>query len=413
LDFHRRWFGGYTIDTDKIRSDFPALNDDSREQPIIYFDNASRTLTPKPVIDTVIDYIKSPCNAWSGHRFSVELMIKIKKAREKIWRFIHANNPNEIIWTRNTTEGINLISKSLDFKKGDIVITTDKEHNSNTIPWHNLTPDGIIHKVVKSNDDLTFNLNAFENMMSDKVKLISMAMTSLIDGYTIPAREIIKIAHDHDAVVLLDGALAVPHQKIDVRELDVDFLSFALENMCGVSGCGVLYGKHNLLEALKPFTSGGGTAAEVTYNKTEHHSAPAKFEAGNMNYAGIIGAGAAVDYLDSIGLENIQKHEHKLNKIITGQLQDFDAVSLIGPKDPKLRGGMFNFNIEGINPHDIAIHLEEESDILVRSGALCAHPWFIARKSNGAVSVMVYLYNTTEEVEALVGNLKVLLEDME
>jgi cysteine desulfurase/selenocysteine lyase len=399
------------MDISKIRQDFPCLEKITSKKPIIYFDNTAVTLTPNSVIDSMVNYYSSPGNLRSAHEFSINTMTKCDDARKKIKDFINARSSNEIVWTKNATEGINLISRTLDFQPGDIVLTSDKEHISNVIPWHNIKHNGIVHEVVPSNEDNTFNIGQFEKMLSDNVRLVSMNLTSIIDGYTIPAKEIIRISHEHGALVLLDGVLAVPHQTINVQDLDTDFLVFSCSNMCGPNGIGILYGKEELLFDLKPFLGGGGANTDITYTDSEYQKPPAKFEAGNLNCANIIGAGSAVDYLNSIGLDNIKKHEYTLNKLLTEEFAGIDNLAIIGPDDPKLRGGMFNFNLKGINPHDVAISLEELGNILVRSGILCSQPWIYDHMKAGAVSILFYLYNSIEEVEFLAETLKKLIKD--
>ena len=250
------------MDVKRIRQDFPILNRKIDGQPIIYFDNACMTLKPRQVIDAMNDYYCnfSACAGRSIHKLGTIVTIRYDEAREKIRKFINAKESREIIFSKNTTEGINLLARTLQLKKGDIVLTTDREHNSNLIPWHiQKELRGINHKVVKSKEDNTFDLERFENLMSNKVKLVSMVHASNLDGYTIPADEIIKTAHDYGALVLLDGAQSASRVSIDVQKLDVDFFAFSIHKMLGPTGIGVLYGKYHLLKDLEPFMVGGNT----------------------------------------------------------------------------------------------------------------------------------------------------------
>jgi cysteine desulfurase/selenocysteine lyase len=235
-----------------------------------------------------------------------------------------------------------------------------------------------------------------------------MGHTSNLDGVSIPAKEIIDIAHKHGALVLLDGAQSVPHKEIDVRKLDVDFLAFSGHKMCGPTGTGVLYGKLALLEKLKPFIVGGGTVKNSWYDKQEWEDVPHRFEAGLQDYAGIIGLGEACKYLQSIGMKNIEQHELELNKKMTAALAN--EVKLIGPKDPALRGGIFSFNIEGMDMHEIAGILDNSANIAVRAGNHCVHSWFNAHNLKGSVRASVYFYNTLEEVELFVDEVKKILK---
>ena len=382
-------------------------------KPIIYFDNACSSLRPIQVIDAMNGYYKdySACGGRSMHKLGEIVTKKVSNARQAVAKFINARMPEEIIFTRNTTEGINLVANSLNFKSGDIVLTTDKEHNSNLIPWQVLAKKiGIIHKVVPSKEDNTFDSEAFGKMMSSEVKLVSMVYTSNLDGATVPAKEIIKIAHSHGAKVMLDAAQTAPHQKIDVQELDADFLAFSGHKMLGPSGMGALYGKYKLLEELEPFLVGGDTVEYSTYEGHKLLPPPEKFEAGLQDYAGIIGFGEAIKYLNTVGFENIAEHEYELNKFITDELVKISGLKIIGPSDPALRGGIVSFHVDGIIPHQITLVLDESNNIMIRSGQHCAHSWFNSRKIPGSIRASLYFYNTMEEAEIFVDSLKKVIK---
>ena len=398
------------MDTQKIRLDFPALWKKWNGRYPVYFDNACVTLRPKQVISAVNEYYNEypVCGGRSVHKMAKKVDEKVSEAREKLQKFLNASSSEEIIFTRNTTEGLNLVASSLDFNKGDIVLTTDREHNSNLVPWQvQARNKGIKHIVVYSNPDNTFNLSQYEEILgkSKNVRLVSMFHTSNLDGYTLPAREIIKIAHEHNALVMLDGAQSAPNKPVNVRELDVDFFAFSVHKMLGPSGMGVLYGKKHLLEELAPFIVGGDTVSETTYESAKFLPPPEKFEAGLQNYAGIIGSGAAVDYLNSVGMSNILQHEVRLNKIITEGIKDMPGLKILGPQEPSLRSGIVSFTVEmlkGGDAHDIALVLDETENIEVRSGAFCVHSWFNYRKCEAAVRASLYLYNTEEEAKKFV-----------
>lgn len=398
------------MDTQKIRLDFPALWKKWNGRYPVYFDNACVTLRPKQVISAVNEYYNEypVCGGRSVHKMAKKVDEKVSEAREKLQKFLNASSSEEIIFTRNTTEGLNLVASSLDFNKGDIVLTTDREHNSNLVPWQvQARNKGIKHIVVYSNPDNTFNLEQYEEILgkSKNIKLVSMFHTSNLDGYTLPAREIIKIAHEHNALVMLDGAQSAPNKPVNVRELDVDFFAFSVHKMLGPSGMGVLYGKKHLLEELAPFIVGGDTVSETTYESAKFLPPPEKFEAGLQNYAGIIGSGAAVDYLNSVGMSNILQHEVRLNKIITEGIKDMPGLKILGPQEPSLRSGIVSFTVEmlkGGDAHDIALVLDETENIEVRSGAFCVHSWFNYRKCEAAVRASLYLYNTEEEAKKFV-----------
>jgi cysteine desulfurase / selenocysteine lyase len=393
----------------KIRQDFPILQAEIKNKPAIYFDNACQTLRPLPVIEAINEYYREypACAGRSVHKLGELVTKKCDEARDLIVKFINAKRKEEIIFTRNTTEGINLVANSFGLKTGDVVITTDKEHNSNLVPWQRLTQQiGIVHKVIPSKEDNTFDLEVFEKMMGSEVKLVSMVLTSNLDGVTIPADEIIKIAHKHGAKVLLDAAQAIPHQKINVRKLDVDFLAFSGHKMLGPSGTGVLYGKYKLLEELEPFLVGGDTVEYTTYENHKFLPLPEKFEAGLQNYAGIIGLGEAVKYLEQVGLKNIAQQEKKLNAFVTQGIKKLPHATIIGPSNPALRGGIVSFYVEGVDPHQLALVLDESANIMIRSGQHCVHSWFNAHNIQASARASFYFYNTLEEAEIFITNLQ-------
>jgi cysteine desulfurase/selenocysteine lyase len=291
------------------------------------------------------------------------------------------------------------------------VLTTDREHNSNLIPWLILKKKiGIGHEIVFSDEDGQFNIGEFERKVADigdKLKMVSVVHTSNLDGYTLPLKEIIDISHNAGALVLVDGAQSIPHRKVDVRKLDIDFLAFSGHKMLGPSGIGVLYGKYELLEKLGTFITGGDTVQNSTYDSCVLLDPPEKFEAGLQNYASAIGLAAAADYLEKIGVENVAKHEHELNKMITDGISDIKGLKIIGPADPAMRSGIISFTIEGLSPHDIAIMLDDTANIMIRSGAHCVHSWFNNKlMKNGAARASLYMYNTKQEAELFIEKLK-------
>lgn len=377
---------------ERLREDFPIL-----KEGIIYFDNACMSLKPRQVIEKMNEYyLKYPsCALRSHHRLSNKASEEYENARGKLRKFINAKKNEEIIFTKNTTESINLVSHTLNLNKGDVVLTTDKEHNSNNIPWQVLSKKGIIKQVIDSKPDNTFDIEKFENMMNKNVKLVSVVHSSNLDGVENPIKEITKIAHDYNALVLIDAAQSIPHKPVDVNKLNVDFLAFSGHKMLGPTGTGVLYGKKELLEKLDLFITGGETVIESTFDTFEKENLPQRFEAGLQNYSGFIGLGEAVEYLNKLGLDNIKEHEKNLNKILTKEL--INTVDIIGPKDPELRGGIFSFNVPGLDPHNVAIILDQTKKIAVRSGAHCVHSWFNKHNMKGSVRASLYLYNTEEE----------------
>jgi cysteine desulfurase/selenocysteine lyase len=394
------------MDVTRIRQDFPIL----LKPNITYFDSACQSLRPQVVIDSMVSYYhqSSACSGRSMHRLAANVTLQIDQARAVLAKFVGAAKNEEIVFTRNTTEGINLVANALAFRSGDVILLSDKEHNSNLIPWQKLArTQGVVLKFVPSLPDNTFDLDAFDRFLGQGgVRLTALGMTSNLDGVSIPTIEIMKRAHRAGSLVLFDAAQSAPHHKINVKALDVDFLAFSGHKMLGPTGTGVLFGKYKLLEEMQPFLVGGDTVATSTYESCEFLPPPEKFEAGLQNYAGIIGLGAAVEYLQKVGFDAIQKQELLLNQTITCGLGELPGLTLIGPADPALRGSIFSFYIEGIDSHRIALMLDQMASVMVRSGQHCVHSWFNAHQIKGSVRASTYFYNTQEEGSLLVENLK-------
>jgi cysteine desulfurase/selenocysteine lyase len=397
------------MDIRRVRQDFPMLQEGSGRKAITYFDTACQSLRPKSVIEAINQYYlkSSACSGRSMHHLAAEVSRSTDDARVAVSKFLGAANKEEIVFTRNTTEGINLVANSLCLQAGDVVLISDKEHNSNLIPWQMLArKKGISLRLVPSCPDNTFSLEAFDKCLDPKVKLVSLGFTSNLDGVTIPAAEIVERAHKNGSLVLLDAAQTAPHLKLNVKALDVDFLALSGHKMLGPSGTGVLYGKYKQLEELEPFMVGGDTVATSTYETCEFLPPPEKFEAGLQDYAGIMGLGAAVKYLQDVGFDAIQKQEQALNEYITAEIKDLPRLKLIGPADSKLRGGIVTFYLEGIDSHRIALMLDQMANIQVRSGQHCVHSWFNAHHIQGSVRASLYFYNTLEEAALFVSSLK-------
>jgi cysteine desulfurase/selenocysteine lyase len=374
-----------------IRDDFPIFSADPK---LIYFDNACMTLRSRQVIEAVTDYYTRypACAGRSNHHLAVRVTEQVESAREKVKRFVGAKKPEEIIFTRNTTEGLNLVAQSLGLVKGDVVVISGKEHNSNLVPWLRMKEHiGIELKVVKDNN--------WAEAIQTGVKLVSVVMTANLDGTSHPIEDITKLAHKSGALMMIDGAQSVPHTSVNLQKLDVDFMAFSAHKMCGPSGMGVLYGKKELLEQLHPFIVGGDTVAQTSYNHYTMLLVPEKFEAGLQDYAGIIGLGAAVDYLTDIGMDQIHNHELQLNEALTQVLVKHDRVKLLGSEKSDLRGGIASFVVEGADHHQVALMLDQMGSIAVRSGQHCVHSWFTANGIPGSIRASLYFYNTIDEVD--------------
>ncbi|MBT7244446.1 MAG: aminotransferase class V-fold PLP-dependent enzyme [Euryarchaeota archaeon] len=384
------------------REDFPTL---CGENPPVYLDNACMTLRPKPVIDAIRSYYEeSPgCAGRSVHRYATTVSRKVVNCRSKMSKMFNANSPDEIIFTKNATHSLNQVAKGLSWNKGDVVLTTDREHNSNLVPWLQLEQEqGIDHRVVRSNTDNTFDIEAFEEACAnagDKLRMVSLSHVGNLDGVATPVKQAAKIAKDHGAMVCIDGAQSTPHMKVDVQDLGVDFMAFSIHKMMGPSGMGGLWGKMELLENMRSIQSGGSTVETSNYDSMVWSKPPARFEGGLGNYAGILGTNAAIDYISDIDLDMVHEHEVSLNRVMTSIIKDVNGIEIIGPEDPSLRGGICSLLFETIDAHDIAILLDEAADVMVRSGMHCVHSWFNDKGiDQGSLRASAYLYNTEAEV---------------
>jgi len=435
---------------EQTREDFPALKRRRNSKPPIYFDNACTTLVPKQVVEAITEYYTeySACGETRGrYWFAEEVTNRVegdpkrstKGSRQIIREFINARSEKEIIFTMNATHAINTVALGYRFQSGDTVLLTDKEHNSNLIPWLRLRQRGIAEvDHVESNQDGSFDLEGFEHKLeSRRVKLVSMAYTSNLTGYTIPAKDIVKIAHDHGARVLLDAAQTVPHETVDVQDLDVDFLAFSLHKMCGPRGVGVLYGKRELLEpkpddgdrtsAIEPTMLGGGTVRDSTYDSYSLLDPPERFEAGIQNYSGQIAAGKAVEYLQRIGTSRVASHVAKLNGFLTDRLlHDYGErgwLRILGPRDAAERAGILTLELKRPNAVGIVEELNERSNLMIRDGAFCDHSYLNRLFGQGWTApslptehrmlyrVSLYLYNTMDECRTFLDTLDEIFEE--
>ncbi|MDE0558046.1 MAG: aminotransferase class V-fold PLP-dependent enzyme [Candidatus Poseidoniaceae archaeon] len=391
------------MDTKSIREDFPTLRE--VDAPA-YLDNACVTLKPDCVINAITEYYtKYPgCGGRSVHSYGTQVSKKVSDSRRSLASFLNAPSVNEVVFTKNATQSLNQIAHGMKWSEGDVVLTTDREHNSNLVPWLQLEQEqGIDHRVVPSNADNTFDLESFEEICSEvgnKLKLVSMSHVGNLDGVSTPIKEIAKVTHDHGALIAVDGAQSLPHMKVDVQDLDIDFIAFSIHKMCGPSGMGGLWGKSDLLDDLRPIQSGGQTVVTSNYDSLQWAKPPARFEGGLGNFSGMIGAGAAIDYLAKLDMDAVREHEVKLNKIMTSGVKDLNGIELIGPEDANLRGGICSLLLHDLPAHDIAILLDEAAAVMVRSGQHCVHSWFNDRgHENGSLRASAYMYNTEEEAK--------------
>ncbi len=382
----------------KIREDFPPL-----KSGVIYLDNAASSLTPKQVIDKIVEYYSEyRANIERGvYEFSQKASEEYESTRKDIVEFIGARSSNEIIFVKNTTEAINIVAHGLNLKKNDKVVTTLLEHHSNFLPWLRCHERyGVVVETVKPSVEGFLDLADFEKVVDDRTKVVAVTHVSNVLGIVTPIKEIAKIAHEHGALMLVDGAQSTPHMKIDVNMLDCDFFAFSGHKMCGPTGSGVLYVREEIFKTLNPLYLGGGTVKRVDVDGYQLLDGPEKFEAGTPPIGDVIGLKAAVKYLKKIGVENIEQHEKKLSKKIYEGLLEIPKVEVYGP-EPKFKLGVTSFNIVNLEPYELAMVLDSMAKIAVRSGLHCAHPLvkFILGKPQGTVRVSTYLYNTSEEIE--------------
>ena len=386
----------------EIKTDFPILND------IIYMDSASTSLTPEPVLNVVSKYYREyNANVGRGvHRLSQVASQKYKDAHRKVADFIGANE-EEVIFTKNTTEAINTVASGLRWKTGDKVVTTLIEHHSNFLPWLRLKGFGVVLDIVKPDKDGEFNVSDFEEVIDDRTRLVALTHVSNVLGTITPIEEISAICKKKNALLLVDGAQSVPHIHVDVRKLGCNFLCFSGHKMLGPTGTGILWMKEDFLDRLEPLSFGGGMIDDVSLNGYELTKGYERFEGGTPNIAGVIGFGRAIDYLKKIGIDKIKDHEAKLTERLLEGLLEIRRVEIYGSLNSKERVGLVSFNIKDLNPHDVALMLDEASNIMVRSGHLCCMPLmkYFGLKE-GAVRVSLYLYNTEEEVDIFLETVK-------
>ncbi len=395
-----------------LRENFPTLRADDAP---IYLDNACMTLRPQSVIDAVGTYYsKHPsCGGRSIHRYANQVSQKMADSRRKMASFINSPSAEQVIFTQNTTNSLNQVAKGLSWQEGDIVLTSDREHNSNLIPWLQLEREqGIDHRVVTSLPNNLFDMEAFEAACADaggRLRLVSMPQVGNLDGVEYPIKEIASVAHDHGAMMMVDAAQSAPHMPLDVQRMDIDFMAFSVHKMLGPSGVGILWGKEELLQDMRTLSAGGETVKWSEYEDLEWAGIPHRFEGGLSNYAGIIGAGAAIDYLEKVGMQRIHEHETKLNDILTNGVKDLQGISIIGPEDAKLRGGICSMLLDGFEAHELAIVLDESANIMVRSGMHCVHSWFRSRGiEDGSLRASCYFYNTEDEINTMVETMQEL-----
>jgi cysteine desulfurase/selenocysteine lyase len=404
------------FDVEQIRRDFPILDQKVHGKPLAYLDNAATSQKPKSVIDALTSfYLWDNSNIHRGvHELSERSTRAYEEARAKVRRFLNAAHDHEVIFVRGTTEGINLVAQSYGRRHvgaGDEVIVTALEHHSNIVPWQILCEEkGATLRVIPINDRGEVLVDRLDDMLNERTRLMAIGHVSNALGTVNPMREIIAMAHRRGVPVLVDGAQAAPHMRLDMQALDADFYVFSGHKIYAPTGIGVLYGKTALLEAMPPYQGGGDMIRTVTFEKTTYNALPYKFEAGTPDIAGVIGLGAAIDYMNAVGIENIAAHEHDLLEYGTRMLQSIAGVRLVGTARHK--AAVLSFVLEGVHPHDVGTVLDQEG-IAVRTGHHCAQPVMERFGIPATTRASFAMYNTREEIDRLaegIGRVKELFQ---
>ena len=393
-----------SIDINKIREDFPILHRTVEGAPLVYLDNAATSQTPRCVVDNISRmYYEHKANVHRGvHTLSQEATDRVEEARTKVKEFINAGSTEEIIFTRGTTEGINLVASSFgdSLCNGDEIIVTVMEHHSNIVPWQLLQRNcRVVLRVVPMNADGSLMLDAYEDLFTDNTRLVALAHVSNVLGTVNPVKEMIAIAHRHGVPVLVDGAQAVAHRRVDVVDLDADFYAFSAHKMYGPVGVGILYGKRRFLEALPPYQGGGEMIGHVSFEKTTFADLPFKFEAGTPDYVGMAAMTAAIDYITSLGLDNIAAHEQELLAAATAGLMEIPGMKIFGNAPGK--EGVISFLVDGIHHYDMGMLLDKMG-VAVRTVHHCAQPLMTALGIEGTVRASFAAYNSMDEVNRFV-----------
>lgn len=396
-------------DIQKIREDFPILDREVYGKPLIYLDNGATTQKPRQVVEAITDeYYSVNANVHRGVHFLSQQATELHEAsRETVRRFINARSSNEIVFTRGTTESINLLASSFadsQMKEGDEVIVSVMEHHSNIVPWQlQAARKGIVLKVIPMNDRGELLLDEYEKLFSERTKLVSFAHVSNVLGTVNPAKEMIATAHAHGVPVLIDGAQSVPHMKVDVQDLDADFFAFSGHKIYGPTGVGVLYGKEEWLDKLPPYQGGGEMIQSVSFEKTTFNELPFKFEAGTPDYIGTTALAKALDYVSAIGMENIAAHEHELTLYAMQRLKEINGMRIFGEAEHK--SSVISFLVGNIHHLDMGTLLDRLG-IAVRTGHHCAQPLMIHMGIEGTVRASFGLYNTKEEIDMLAAGIE-------
>lgn len=395
----------------EIRKYFPVLNQEVNGHPLVYLDSAATSQKPVQVLEAVKNYYElDNSNVHRGvHTLGNRATDSYEGAREKIRKFINAKSTKEIIYTRGTTTSLNTVAAAygrMNVNEGDEIVISYMEHHSNLIPWQQLAKEkGAVLKYFDLEQDGTITIDTVRKTITDKTKIVAITMASNVLGTINPIKEIAEIAHQAGAIIVVDAAQAAPHMKIDVQDLDCDFLGFSGHKMCGPTGIGVLYGKEAHLVNMEPIEFGGEMIDFVELFDSTWKELPWKFEGGTPNIAGAIGLGAAIDFLTEIGLDKIAEHEHALVEYAISEMDKIEGLTIYGPRDPKKRCGLITFNLDGVHPHDLATVLDMNG-IAIRAGHHCAQPLMKWLQVSATARASFYMYNSKEDIDALVKGLR-------
>ena len=407
---------GDYMDVASFRTHFPPLMD---EDAPVYLDNACMTLRPTQVIDAIQGYYATnpSCAGRSVHRWGMSISQMVSRTRRKLANHIGSSKANEVIFTSNATHSMNQIAAGFPWQSGDIVLTSDREHNSNLVPWLQASKrHGIVHRSVPSHVDNSFDLEGFENACADagkNLKLVSLVHVGNLDGVQIPVTEATKIAHDFGAIVHIDGAQSAPHIPINVESLGCDLFSFSLHKMMGPTGVGALWGKEDVLQQLEPILAGGGTVSSANSESYTLRDIPERLEGGLGHYAGICGTEAALDLLAEYNMADFEQQEIRINRIMTDGIKHLPGVEIIGPEDPNKRGGICSILLEELDVQNVGILMDEVNSVFVRSGLHCVNQWFDSHGiEQGSLRASAYAYNSEEEARCFADTFCEIVESL-
>ena len=399
------------LDVERIRDDFPILSRKVHGKPLVYLDNAATSQKPRAVIQALTEYYETyNSNVHRGvHTLSMEATDRYEEAREKVARFINAETPESIIWTRNATESINLVAHSWaesNISEGDEIVVTRLEHHSNLVPWQRVAArNGASLRFLDLTEDGAVDMVGAASVINARTKLLAVTQVSNSLGTVVPVKELAGMARSVGAAVLVDGAQSVPHQPVDVEDIGCDFLELSGHKMMGPTGIGALYARREVLEQMEPFLHGGEMVLEVSYEDASWNELPMRFEAGTPNIADAIALGVAVDYLTGLGMENVREHEKQLTAYALDAFRELEEVDLFGPMDVDRRGGILSFHSFDVHPHDLGTFLDQEG-VAIRTGHHCTMPLMGVLGVPATARASLYVYNTEQEVDALVDAVK-------